>query len=177
MQLHVVKGMFMAQTRTPKYLEALKQFEQIIQKAANKRVDREGTEAKGRALLVFVQQGRKADKIMLGHIVDNKPKGKPEVLYFVDIESGNIFGVKSPVLANQNWWYGDIYTASEWNFSDLEHPVPKNPDKFTVAKVYGGHTHYLPKGVRKRLSERKGRKPSNGPKRSKGRPARLSVAK
>src|SRR4051812_33364865 len=105
MQTHIAShgGLVMAGSRSPAYFAALKAFEASVQRAANKRPGFSGTEAKGKGIMIFVAQGRKTDKIMLGHVVNGQVKGTPEVLYFVDIASGNVFGPKSPIAANPNW--------------------------------------------------------------------------
>lgn len=82
---------------------------------------------------VFYKEGRKFDKIL----IDNG------VRYFVSRADGTVYGAKSALAPNFDWWFGTIYTADRWNWTGY-HPVPLMDGFAILRKSYGKYRHYMP---------------------------------
>lgn len=154
----------MAASRSAEFNKAFIALSTTVGRALNKYYNAAGT---GMTADLYPAQGRVFDRIMLQRRDRGKAKGKPEVLLFVRISDGQIFGPKSDIAPNLNWWYGDLSTVDAWNWADPFHPVPKNPDDFRLIKAYAGHFHYIPKGMHVRLPDRVTPLPSERKKRVK----------
>ncbi len=89
---------------------------------------------------VIYEVGRKYTKIILiyNHISNNRE----EVRYFVKHSDGSIFGAKSKLAPNLNWYFGTIYNADKWDWSDF-HGRSINDDTVRCVGQYGPYTHYM----------------------------------
>lgn len=157
-----IGALIMAISRTPEFMSLFAVFATLIESRLAKFLDAKGT---GFSADIFPQQGRVFDKLVAQKRVHGKAKGKPEVLFFIRQSDGQIFGPKSEIAPNLNWWYGSLTTVKDWDWADPHHPVPKNPENFRALKTYADHTHYVPKGMHMRLAERKTPLPSERKKR------------
>ena len=84
----------------------------------------------------YYRSGRKYDKILIA----NGPGSA--VRYFIDKENGNIYGARSRLAPNPKWYFGDIYSAELWDWSDF-HGKPVNDDSVRVAGSYAGYIRYI----------------------------------
>lgn len=92
----------------------------------------------GTARQPFVETGRKYDKVYVN--------GK--VTYFVarqdlseSILAGDIYGAKSKLAPNLNWYFGKLENADKWDWSN-SHPRPVSDTTVLATKGYGQHVHY-----------------------------------
>jgi hypothetical protein len=97
-------------------------------KAANTLIDT--LISSGHPTAQFVE-GRKYHKVKIDGIVR----------YFIDANSGSIYGAKSQVAPNFKWYFGTIYTTNLWNWSDF-HGQPVNDPSVKKVKGYGKYNHY-----------------------------------
>lgn len=82
---------------------------------------------------VYVESGRKFDKIIIGN----------GVRYFIDRSKGIIYGSKSRLAPNMKWHFGTLSNASKWDWSGF-HGVPVNDDSVRLVGEYGTYKHYEP---------------------------------
>jgi hypothetical protein len=136
----------MASNRSAEYMKLFAGFVHLIQNTTRKHLDAPNVG-------LFPRQGRAFDRIVVER--QGAGKGTEEVLFFVRISDGAIFGPKSDIAPNLNWWYGSLATVKEWNFKDPFHPAPRDPSQFREMAKYGAHVHYIPKGMHFRLTDRK----------------------
>lgn len=99
------------------YNEAITKFVSVLQSA-------------GHPTAQFVE-GRKYHKIK----VDNK------VRYFIDANSGSIYGAKSQVAPNFKWYFGTIYSIGLWDWTGF-HGQSVSDTSVRPTKKYGKYTHY-----------------------------------
>jgi hypothetical protein len=99
------------------------------------------------SVFATVESGRRYDKIHIGRVVKHPTKQgetKPssEVRYFVERETGKIFGAKSSLAPNETRYFGTIYNARKWDWSG---PFGVNVSDDTVTQVggYGEVKHYV----------------------------------
>lgn len=120
---------------TKNYSKALMQFCERIA-TDQRKVFAERTPNSPAELMVYFENGRKYDKI----IVDLNDK--PNVRYFVDKQTGVIYGAKSPQAPNLSWYFGTLNTAKLWTWGD-HHGVPVNDESVRLVKTYGVYRHYM----------------------------------
>lgn len=82
---------------------------------------------------VAYKEGRKFDKIY----VDGG------VRFFINRANGTIYGAKSALAPNFDWWFGTIYESEKWDWSDY-HPAPAVEGYAILRKTYGSYRHYIP---------------------------------
>jgi hypothetical protein len=82
------------------------------------------------------ESGRKYDKILID--IGSQRFAR----YFVNRSTGDIYGAKSFSAPNLKWWFGDIWNADKWEWSDF-HGVPVSDDRIRAVKQYAGYTHYI----------------------------------
>ena len=114
---------FMTRTKmTTDYLTGLSKFIALLKK------ERKASE-------VFIETGRRFDKINING----------DLAFFVEKESGTIYGVRSPVAPNFKHYYGTLDTAPLWKWEN-DVPEPKDERKAGVEKTreYAGYMHYRP---------------------------------
>ena len=99
-------------------------------------------EAEGTEVLVKVEAGRVFDRVFVAQITD-RPQFK--IAYFVNKETGTIYGPKSDIAPNLDHWYGTIYGASEWKWGGVR-GEPVDPTKFKKLGVYGEYTRWAKRG-------------------------------
>jgi hypothetical protein len=139
---------FMLKTRTVNalYLTALAAFVSRLSKDQGKAIEDNDVIS----VTASVEGGRKFDKIILTTLVKHpsKPgeaKATTEVRYFVERESGRIFGAKSPLAPNENRFFGTVYNAKLWDWSGPG-GVAVNDDSVVEVGGYGGVKHYAEAG-------------------------------
>ena len=76
-------------------------------------------------------EGRKYHKVKIGG----------SVRYFIDANSGSIYGAKSQVAPNFKWYFGTIYSTKLWDWSGF-HGKPVNDPSVKRVKSYGKYEHY-----------------------------------
>lgn len=86
---------------------------------------------------VSVEKGRKYDKVVMHATVNNS-----SVRYFIERKTGDIYGAKSWVAPNFNWYFGNINTASLWDWSDY-HGRPVNDPSVRPVGRYGPYQRYM----------------------------------
>lgn len=129
----------------PHYYDSLKKFTELLSAGLTKALADKGAEDR-EGVMVFNETGRKYDKILVSRIVAGAERPeKAEVRFFVDRDTGAIYGPKSPQAPNEKRYFGTVYSAKQWNWS-LESPEPLNEEKAGVVKVrgYGNVSHYEP---------------------------------
>lgn len=127
---------------TEAYLAARKAFEERLSKEQAQKLFEEG-KSKGYISVVH-DDGRKYDKILIAYSPDAEIRPpKPDVRYFIDRATGEVFGAKSPMAPNLKWYFGSIYQAELWDWSGY-HAVPRDETAAGVRKVgdYGSYNHY-----------------------------------
>lgn len=131
----------MARKTTFEYEQGLSRLKNYIAAALAMSV-----EADTHKPVVDVEQGRKYDKVRVFWLNGNKVS-KPELRFFVEQATGNIYGVKSPVAPNLNQYFGTVQTAEHWEW-ESKFPTPKDEEKAGVVCIgaYGDASHYVPKG-------------------------------
>lgn len=137
---------------SPEYMVALMLFTETLSKAQLRALRGRGESVK--EVEAVVENGRKFDKVSLAMTRKvRKPEGGFEYVvesmdtaYFVDRRDGAIYGVKSPVAPNLNHFYGSVFTADKWDWSE-ERARPVDPEAAGVEAVggYGEFVHYQPK--------------------------------
>jgi hypothetical protein len=139
----------MATNRTSDYIQNFAAFLLLVAAAAGKALNATDT------IDVYPMTGRVFDRVMLRR--QGRGKGNEEVLFFVRISDGQIFGPKSSIAPNLKWWYGDLASTDQWNFADPFDPKPKAKflPQYRAAFTYGGRTFYVRKGMHKTLDERR----------------------
>jgi hypothetical protein len=91
--------------------------------------------------VAIAETGRKFDRVFF---IGGTQKS---VRYFIakrDVDghpAGSIFGAKSVLAPNMNWYFGTLSTIDKWNW-DGYHGEPVNDDTVELAKAYGGYKHY-----------------------------------
>ena len=85
---------------------------------------------------VLTEKGRKYDKVIFSW------NGRDEVRYFVERKTGTIYGAKSHLAPNMNWYFGTLSTAHLWDWSDV-HGRPVNDDSVRPVGRYGPYTRYM----------------------------------
>lgn len=128
---------------TPEYLIALDAFKNRLSESPVK----PAAFPTAFAISVQIDAGRKFDRVLVGFAYVND-KGEieqtpQEVWYFVDRFDGTIYGKKSDVAPNTRWWFGTIYTASDWKWTE-RCASPLHPEQFEKVGHYGEFTHYRP---------------------------------
>lgn len=97
-----------------------------------------------RAVAVYVEPGRKFDRIMIAEHKKGQPNTSAKARYFVCKKRGNIYGALSPQAPNFKWYFGDLSTVDKWDWSGF-HARPKvSPRDAGVVFVgkYGAYDHY-----------------------------------
>jgi hypothetical protein len=91
----------------------------------------------GDASCGYLKQGRKFDKLFL------TKDGKSSVEFFINRNTGMIFGAKSNTIFNPNRRFGTVYNASKWSWSGKG---GKNVSDTTMTQTghYAGYAHYTP---------------------------------
>lgn len=134
----------MGKTVDPAHFKALTRFVERVKDALTKRLADEGASDR-EAVMLVTETGRKYDKVLLSRttIGADRPE-KFEVIFFVDRDTGAIYGPKSPQAPNERRYFGTIHTAQHWNWANVESPEPLDEEKAGVKKVraYGGVSHY-----------------------------------
>lgn len=121
------------------YPQLLKQFVDTLQQEQLQRVDEDLL-----AVVVYVETGRKFDRIMIAEHKRGEPTTEAKARYFVDKQKGNIYGALSPQAPNFKWFFGDLTTVAKWDWSGF-HARPKiSPKDAGVVFVgkYGAYEHY-----------------------------------
>lgn len=121
------------------YPQALKQFVDTVQ---DEQIS--GMCDDVRAVVVYVETGRKFDRVMIAEHKKGQYSTEAKVRYFVDRKRGNIYGALSPLAPNFKWFFGDLTTVDKWDWSGF-HGRPKvSPRDAGVVFVgkYGSYDHY-----------------------------------
>lgn len=92
---------------------------------------------------VVYESGRVLDKILVGTLNADKSMSAPAVRFFVERETGIIYGIKSDKAPNKRHYFGTIYTSGLWDWSG-DFPQPKDARRAGVEQVgsYGGYAHF-----------------------------------
>lgn len=86
---------------------------------------------------VFYETGRKYHRISIDD------RGTRHVVYFVDDETGKIFGAGSVKLPNTKWYYGTVETYKLWDWSDW-YGIPVKDTSVRMYKQFGPYKYYAP---------------------------------
>lgn len=126
-----------------RYLRALQAFTDRLAEDQTRTLLDEGKENEY-ATIVTSETGRRFDKIYVGTL-DKKLHSAEEasVRYFVERQTGIIYGAKSDLAPNLKWYFSTIYEADKWDWSGM-HGEPKSLSRAGVKVVggYGGYKHY-----------------------------------
>lgn len=102
------------------------------------------------SVAVDVSTGRKFDRIRVCHskTVRNEETGVDtietspwDVRFFISRTNGAIYGKKSALAPNMKWYFGDVYTAHEWQWTGNS-ATPKDMSKYKMVSEYGPYKHY-----------------------------------
>lgn len=124
---------------TPTYPELLKKFVEKLEEDQQNAKDDETI-----AIVVFVESGRKFDKVMIARHKKGKVTTEARPRYFIDKRKGNIYGALSPLAPNYKWYFGDLTTVEKWDWSGWHgRPLvsPRDAGVIFVGK-YGDYDHY-----------------------------------
>lgn len=139
---------FMLKTRTINqlYLLALAGFVTRLSKDQGKAIEDNDVIS----VTASVEAGRKYDKIILTTLSKHpsklgEAKAATEVRFFVERESGRIFGAKSPLAPNENRFFGTVFNAKLWDWSGKA-GVAVNDASVVEVGGYGGVKHYAEAG-------------------------------
>lgn len=86
-------------------------------------------------VVIDYERGRKYDKVLISDAKEGK-KYEPEVRYFVNRKTGEIFGAKSPTAPNERHFFNTIFTAAKWDWSEY-YGKPVTDDSVREIKRYG----------------------------------------
>lgn len=86
--------------------------------------------------IVYDTTGRKYDKICLTH------NNESTVVFFIEKKSGTIYGARSELAPNKEWYYGTLDTFHLWDWDGLL-PVPTRDTSVRLKKTYGPYNHYM----------------------------------
>jgi len=87
---------------------------------------------------VLTESGRKYDKVIFRW----DGQAHSEVRYFIERKTGDIYGAKSHLAPNMNWYFGNLLTAQLWDWSDF-HGRPVKDDSVRPVGRYGPYTRYM----------------------------------
>lgn len=127
------------------YLAAVAKFKTHLTDILAKAEDRPNAVS----VSVDVTNGRKFDRVRVGYSFSrpNATTGSTELVtewdvrFFISRTNGAIYGKKSDLAPNLKWFFGDIYTTDEWEWSTTG-ATPKDTSKYKVASEYGKYKHY-----------------------------------
>ena len=85
----------------------------------------------------FLKTGRKFDKLFL------TKDGKTNVEFFINRNTGMIFGAKSNTIFNPNRRFGTVFNASKWSWSG-KGGKNVSDDTFVQTGHYAGYGHWTP---------------------------------
>jgi hypothetical protein len=109
------------------YLKNITAFADRVAMEMTGRLVEEGSK-KEQGYVATVESGRRFDKVRVGVVVGTKLTMKEmETRYFVDRETGTIYGKKSDVAAQEKWFFGTLDEVDKWDWSG-HHGVPKDFD-------------------------------------------------
>ncbi len=138
--IHGQPRMIMGKEVDPKYYAALKKFMERLSADRSRALAVAGAGDRD-AVGVYNETGRKYDKVLVSAFVDGSPK-RPEVMFFVDRDNGDILGPKSDLAPNPKRFYGTVFTAHQWDWSDEPKPLDEAKAGVVAARTYGKTTHY-----------------------------------
>lgn len=99
---------------------------------------------------VDVCNGRKFDRVRISYPYsepnpvtgENESKVLPwTVRFFISRTTGEIFGRKSELSPNLNWFFGDIYSIDDWEWTSTG-ATPKDLTKYEKVSTYDKYVHY-----------------------------------
>ena len=120
------------------YAEGVENFCKLVLEHQREADNGNGIAEKFLLQAVLTERGRKYDKVIFSW---NGP-GKDDVRYFIERKTGNIYGAKSSVAPNMNWYFGNLATAPLWDWSDI-HGRPIKDDSVRAVGRYGPYTRYM----------------------------------
>lgn len=82
--------------------------------------------------VVHVESGRKFDRVYIDE----------GIRYFIEKDTGTIFGARSRAAPNLKWYFGTLDTAHLWHWSRY-HGEPINDLSIRLIGTYGGYHHYM----------------------------------
>jgi hypothetical protein len=82
-----------------------------------------------------VEEGRRFDKVV---------DAKGHALFFIERETGTIYGVKSDLAPNFRHWFDTVYTAKNWDWAG-PFPEPRKMDGYEEVRGYGEYRHFRAK--------------------------------
>lgn len=115
------------------YPIALKRFINLIDKHVNDAKELRGADRNAES---FSKTGRKFDRVF---VEEDKIC---RIRYFVDNETGEIYGAKSINAPNMKWYFGNINNSHLWDWSGW-HGKPVNDPSVRLVKRYGPFEHYM----------------------------------
>lgn len=129
------------------YFEALDAFRRKLAASLILSGDYEGVET----LIVKLETGRKFDKLIVSATFKHAKKDD-EVAFFIArasflernghrVTEGDIYGKKSKVAPNFRWFFGDIYSTNDWDWS-TKHPMLCSTHAYAEVGTYGELVHY-----------------------------------
>jgi hypothetical protein len=87
----------------------------------------------------FVESGRKYDKVNIAiQGLDNTT----DVRYFIERKTGDIFGAKSNVAPNFNWYFGNINNCNKWDWTG-HHGRNVSDETVIEDSSYAGKRNYI----------------------------------
>lgn len=132
----------MGKTVDPKHYAALKKFMDKLSQDQTRALADMGASDKD-AIGVYNDTGRKFDKILVSRFHADERPTKPEVRFFVDRDSGEIYGPKSDLAPNPKRYFGTIYDAHLWDWSnDVPQPIDMEKAGVKSVRTYGDVVHY-----------------------------------
>lgn len=120
------------------YTVALKEFVERLQAEQRKGFKARGV-SNAQHLIALHATGRRYDRVQVQVV---GARAEPVTKYFVDKETGEIYGAKSAQAPNLKWYFGTIYTAHKWDWSDV-HGIPVSDRTVRAVKTYGPYTQYM----------------------------------
>lgn len=118
---------------TPVYSAALTDFVNML-----------NAEYAGTGKVFLSESGRVYDKVKVAEGINDENK---KTVFFVEREVGTIYGRKSELAPNMKWYFGDLFTTDDWEWT-LPMATPKDQTKFVKVSSYGKdkYVHWRPVG-------------------------------
>ena len=114
----------------------LQKFVQLLTEHQKQGLAARGMTTAGPDPYAYAVSGRKYDRILIA----SGPGSS--VRYFIDRATGEIYGARSRLAPNPKWWFGDIFTAHLWDWSDF-HGKPINDNTVRAVGSYAGYIRYM----------------------------------
>lgn len=135
-------------TNNFEYHRNLMHFVDVLAEHQAKGLDDAG-EAADTMVGVTFETGRRYDKIVINFASKSSSRMDQEVRYYVEKETGTIYGAKSPTAPNTRHYFGNVADVDYWDWSgvygvplDLDEDGYSEKAKVQQVGAYGDYPHF-----------------------------------